>query len=159
MFIVDPIKKENATGELKVVLLAIERKMGFIPPHFELFAGIDLEGMKVFLQENIRLMEHERIDRNLLPYLRLEIARRECRNYCIHFNEKMLEQLQHPELDDKQKTMLKTVQKAVYESQSFSAKDIAALEELGFTHKDFFDLFSYATSFMGKSKMIEAYVK
>jgi hypothetical protein len=159
MFIIDPIKKEDATGKLKTLLMMVEKKLGFIPPHFELFASIDLEGMQAFLKENLALMNHERIDRNLLPYLRLEIANKECRNYCTVFNTNMLERMQHPELDAKQKALMAAVLKAIYDSKTFGAKDIAALEALGFEHKDFFLLLEYATGFMGKSKIIEAYLK
>lgn len=159
MFIIDPIKIEEADGALKIVLTKIERRLGYIPPHFELFASIDLEGMKAFLDENMFFLTHERIDANLMPYLRLEIANRECRNYCINFNEKMLEQMQHPELDEKQKTLLATILKALYEHKAFNADDIAALEALGFEHKDFFRLLRYSANFIGLSKLIEAYLK
>jgi len=46
MFIVDVIKKEDARGELKLLYKMIERSLGFVPPHFELFATIDIEAMK-----------------------------------------------------------------------------------------------------------------
>ncbi len=155
MFIIQP----EQSDEVKALLVAIKRKMGFVPPHFELFAAIDIEKMKNFLEENLFFLEHERINAHLMPYLRLEIAQRECRDYCINFNTAMLERLQYPQLSEKQNAMLSAVLKAMYESKAFGADDIAALEALGFTHKDFFDLLSYATNFMGKSKMIEAYLK
>jgi hypothetical protein len=159
MFIIDPIKKEDATGNLKAFLIKLERHMGFIPPHFELFATIDLEGIMAFSQENLFFLNHARIDANLMPYLRLEIAQRECRNYCINFNTVMLDQLGRPQLDAKQTSLKAAVLKAIYESQAFNADDIASLEALGFEHKDFFRLLNYATGFIGKSKMIEAYLK
>lgn len=159
MFIIDPITKEDAGTELKVVLLQIERKMGFIPPHFALFASIDLEGMEAFLLENMFFMTHERIDADLMPYLRLEIAKKECRNYCIAFNEKLLDRMQHPQLDEKQTALQSAILKAIYDGKAFNADDIAVLEAIGFEHIDFFRLLRYCTNFIGLSRMIETYLK
>ena len=164
MFIIEPIKKEDATGELKLLYRMIEKTLGFVPPHFELFATIDLEAMKEFLEYNRYMMTHEKIDLNLLPYLRLEIAQKECRTYCIDFNTHMLnemgvEDFSNPELDDKQLLLMQKVLKAIYESSAFNKTDIDELKALGFVHKDFYDLLTYATNFMAKSKMIEVYLK
>ena len=52
MFIIDVIKKEDAKGELKLLYSMIERSFGFVPPHFELFATIDMEAMKEFAVYN-----------------------------------------------------------------------------------------------------------
>ena len=151
----------------------IENSLGFVPPHFELFATLDLKAMVEFVQYNQYIMTHKRIDKNLLPYLRLYIANKECRNYCINFNAKMLQQMQIDEkiinnieqeienipFESTQKTLLLKVLKAIYEANKFSKEDLNELSELGFSDKDFFDLLSYATNFMGKSKMIEVYLK
>jgi len=162
MFIVEPIKKEEAQGELKEFYTTVENMMGIIPPHFQLYASIDIKGMKEFLNYNIKMMNHKAIDANLLPYLRLEIAKRECRNYCINFNTQILkakgvEDLDHPDLDAKQIALMNKVLKGIYKSSEFTKNDISELEALGFEHKDFFDLLNYSTNFMAKSKTIEVY--
>ena len=59
----------------------IKRSLGFVPPHFELFATLDLEAMKEFLANSHYMMHHQKIDKNLLPYMRLYIAKKECRSY------------------------------------------------------------------------------
>lgn len=173
MFIIEPIKKEQATGELKLLYRMIERSLGFIPPHFELFATIDMKAMVEFVEYNQYISSHENIDKNILPFLRLYIANRECRNYCVNFNSVMLQQMQTDEkiinnieeeianipFEEAQKTLLLKVLKAIYEADRFSEEDLKELSELGFSDKDFFDLLSYATNFMGKSKMIEVYLK
>ena len=164
MFIMEPIKKEEQDTELKLLYRMIKKSMGFIPPHFELFASIDIEAMKEFLEYNMKMLEHKAIDADLLPYLRLEIATRECRNYCINFNTELLKQrgvkdFKNPAIDAKQIALMQKVLKAIYASSDFTKEDIAELESLGFVHKDFFDLLSYATNFMAKSKMIEVYTK
>ncbi|MDF1883960.1 hypothetical protein JHD49_08425 [Sulfurimonas sp. SAG-AH-194-C21] len=161
MFIIDVIKKEDATGELKVLYKMIERSLGFVPLHFELFATIDIEAMKEFAAYNQKVLTHKTIDKNLLPYLRLEISKRECRNYCLAFNTKIVQNMQNENktYDDKQQILLDKVLKAIYETESFTQVDIAELDSVGFSNKDYFDLLSYATNFMAKSKMIEVYTK
>lgn len=173
MFIIEPIKKEDTTGELKLLYRMIEKSLGFIPPHFELFATIDIESMKEFVQYNQYLMNHKIIDKNLLPYLRLYIANKECRTYCVDFNTAMLlkmevdknlinnleNEIQNIDFGKNQKILLLKVIKALYDSKEFGKGDLQELYSLGFSDKDFFDLLSYATNFMAKSKMIEVYLK
>ncbi len=173
MFIIQPIKKEDATGELKLLYRMIERSLGFVPPHFELFATIDLKAMKEFAEYNRYMMTHEKINSDLLPYMRLYIANKECRNYCTNFNTSLLlkigadeklvnnivDEIQNIPFEDKQKTLLIKVLKALYKAENFNEDDLKELYALGFSDKDFFDLLSYASNFMSKSKMIEVYLK
>jgi len=173
MFIVEPIKKADAKGELKLLYRMIEKSLGFIPPHFELFATIDLESMKKFVASNQYMMTHPKINKDLLPYLRLYIANIECRNYCVSFNTAMLEkmgakkefvenisdEIQNVDFAKEQKTLLLKVIKAVYKSNEFCQEDLEELYALGFSDKDFYDLLSYSTNFMSNSKMIEVYLK
>lgn len=158
MFIIESIKKEEATGELKLLYKMLERSLGFVPPHFELFATIDIESMKEFLTHNQKMLTHPVIDKNLLPHLRLAIAQKECRTYCISFNTKMLEAGEY-EIDAKQKLLMNKVLKSLNETENFTQKDLQELKESGFSDKDFFDLLNYASNFMAKSKMIEIYLK
>jgi len=162
MFIIDVIKKEEAKGELKLLYKMIAKSLGFVPAHFELFATIDVEAMQEFVLYNQKILSHERIDKNLLPYLRLEIASRECRNYCVAFNTQMIAKLEKNGVvqhSQEQKLLLQKVLKGIYETELFDAEDLQELEAEGFTPKDYFDLLSYATNFMAKSKMIEVYTK
>jgi len=158
MFIIDVIKKEDAQGELKLVYKMIERSLGFVPAHFELFATIDIEAMKEFAAYNQKILTHESIDKKLLPFLRLEIAKRECREYCIAFNTAMIKS-QDEGYDVEQKILLEKVLKAIYYAKKFASDDLQELRKHGFSNKDFFDLLSYATNFMAKSKLIEVYTK
>jgi len=158
MFIVDVIKKEDAKGELKLLYRMIEHSLGFVPPHFELFATIDIEAMKEFASYNQKMAIHKNIDKNLLPHLRLEIARRECRGYCMAFNTNILQNSTY-EIDEKQELLMSKVLKSLYETETFNEDDLEELLVEGFCNKDFFDLLNYATNFMAKSKMIEVYLK
>jgi hypothetical protein len=172
MFIIEPIKKEDATGKLKLLYQMIEKHLGFIPPHFELMATIDIQAMKNFLDYNTYIMTHEKIDRNLMPFLRLYLAQKECRRYCIRFNTEMLQKMDVDEamindlenhlddipLESTQKILLKKVIKAIYHPDEFDKKDLEVLYDAGFNNKDFYDILDYATGFMGKSKIIETYL-
>ena len=151
----------------------IEKSLGFIPPHFELFATIDLKALKEFVEYNHYMMMHPKIDSNMLPYLRLYIANTECRTYCTNFNTKMLlsrgadenvihnitENIDKVPLAAEQVILLQKVLKAIYEADAFNKEDLEDLYKLDFTDKDFFDLLSYASDFMSKSRMIEAYLE
>lgn len=173
MFIIKPIKKEEATGELKLLYRMIEKQLGFIPPHFEMMATIDIESMKEFLNYNIAMMTHEKINKALMPFLRLYIAEKECRSYCTTFNRELLlkqgitqniinnfhEDLELIPLDESQILLLNKVFKAIYHSKEFNKTDLEELYALDFSNKDFFDILGYATGFMGKSKMIEVYIQ
>ena len=158
MFIIPVVKKEEAEGELKLLYRMIERSLGFVPPHFELFASIDIEAMKEFAAYNQKMAKHPTIDKNLLPHLRLAIAQKECRNYCVAFNTNML-QTGEFRIDEKQRVLMKKVIQSLNETQLFGEDDLEELGRVGFSDKDFFDLLNYLTSFIAKSKMIEVYLK
>lgn len=158
MFIIEPIKKEDATGELKVLYKMIERSLGFVPAHFELFASLDIEAMKEFATYNQKMATHKNIDKNLLPHLRLAIAKKECRTYCVAFNRAIVEK-EELDVDEKQKLLMQKVLKSLYETEKFSTSDLVELREVGFSDKDFLDILSYVTSFIAKSKMIEVFLK
>ena len=158
MFILERTRQEDAKGELKLLYKMIEKSLGFVPSHFELFATIDIESMKEFILYNQKMSTHKKIDKNLLPILRLEIARRECREYCVAFNTDIVEK-NNTKLDIKQELLMKKVLKAIYETQEFCKDDLVELYKVGFEDKDYFDLLSYSTNFMAKSKLIEIYTK
>ena len=172
MFIVKPIRKEEATGELKLLYRMIEKNLGLIPPHFELFGTIDLNALKEFVEYNRYFITHKNIDHNLLPFMRLYIAQSECRNYCIDFNTKLLsksgidknllnnilDEIKNIPFDIRQKTLALKVLHALYHPEVFNSNDLQELYDLDFNDKDFFDLLSYCSNFIAKSKMIEVYL-
>jgi len=172
MFIVEPIKQDEATGELKILYNKIQKTLGFVPPHFELFATIDAKSLMNFIEYNLYFKKHPNIDETLLPYLRLCIAQKECRKYCINFNTKILEEtslekdilinicanIEKLPFDEKQRLLFTKVIYAIYNADAFTHNDLQELYDAGFSDKDFYELLSYATEFMAKSKMIEVYL-
>ncbi len=173
MFIIKSIKAEDATGELKLLYRKIQKTLGFVPPHFELFATIDAGSLKEFVEYNLYFAKHPKIDADILPFLRLYIAQRECRQYCINFNTNLLiangadkqitndiySNIQNLPFDMQQKLLLSKVLYAIYNADKFCSNDLQELYDTGFSDKDFYELLSYATNFMAKSKMIEVYMK
>ena len=173
MFIVEPIKVKDATGELKLLYKKIEKTLGFVPPHFEVFATIDIESLKDFIEYNLYFSKHPKIDAKILPFLRLCIAQKECRKYCINFNTKLLMKngvnkqilaniclnIDNLPFDVEQKLLLSKVIYAIYNMNKFGKNDLQELYDVNFKDKDFYELLSYATNFMAKSKMIEVYIK
>ncbi len=173
MFIVKPIKAKDANGELKLLYKKIEKTLGFIPPHFEVFATIDIESLKDFIEYNLYFAKHQKIDAGILPFLRLHIAQKECRKYCVNFNTELLiaNRFDKQLLSDvslninklpfnvDQKLLLSKVIYAIYNADIFSKDDLEELYDVNFSDKDFYELLSYATNYMAKSKMIEVYMK
>ncbi len=173
MFIIKPIKVEDATGELKLLYKKIQKTLGFVPPHFELFATIDMQSLKEFIEYNLYFSKHPNIDADILPFLRLCIAQKECRKYCMGFNTKILttngvnkeilndicSNINKLPFNIEQKLLLSKVIYAIYNADKFCKDDLQELYSANFTDKDFYELLSYATNFMAKSKMIEVYIK
>jgi hypothetical protein len=171
MFIIKTISKEEATGEVKEIYEQMEAKLGFIPPHTNLFATLDIKGLKDFFALNMKLQNHERIDANILPFIRLYISQYECRNYCKMFNTKLLlaqkvkkdiikninNGFDDIPLEENQKLMASKIMKALYEK--FDKNDIDELQANGFTQDDFYLILNYATIFMAKSKVIDIYLE
>ena len=171
MFIVKPIKQQEARGELKLLYKKIEKSLGFVPPHFELFATIDAKSLMEFIEYNLHFKNHPNIDEVLLPYLRLCIAQKECRKYCINLNTKMLEErvdkailldicanIEKLPFDAREKLLFSKVIYAIYNADAFGRDDLEELYNVGFSDKDVYELLSYATEFMAKSRMIEVYM-
>ena len=173
MFIIKPISVDKATGELKLLYKKIQKILGFIPPHFELFATLDPKSLDEFVEHNLYFAKHPNIDAGLLPFLRLCIAQKECRSYCINFNTRMLlsngvdkellsdicNNIEKLPFESKQILLLSKVLYGIYNAQSFGEKDLKELYDVGFSDKDFYELLGYATNFIAKSKMIEIYTK
>ena len=173
MFIIKPVKVEDATGELKLLYTKIQKTLGFVPPHFELFATIDMQSLKDFVKYNLYFAKHPKIDKDILPFLRLCIAQKECRKYCVGFNTRMLisngvnkeilndicSNINELPFNIEQKLLLSKVIYAIYNADKFCSDDLKELYSANFTDKDFYELLSYATNFMAKSKMTEVYMK
>ncbi|MDY0195362.1 MAG: hypothetical protein WC253_00390 [Sulfurovaceae bacterium] len=170
MFIIKPITKEEATGELKTIYKIIKKKLGFVPPHFELLGTLDISKLKDFLQYNEYMTNHPKIDADILPILRLYIATKECRSYCIGLNTKLLlakgidvkninDNLSSIVFKDNQKLLLDKTIKAIYDTENFGADDLGELYKADFSDKDFFDILGYTINFMSNSKIIEVYLR
>ena len=173
MFIIKTIPLKEAKGELRLLYRKIEKVLGFVPPHFELFATLDPKSLSEFVEHNLYFAKHPNIDAQLLPFLRLCIAQKECRSYCVNFNTKMLlengiekeflsdicNNIEKLPFEPKQILLFLKVLYAVENPQEFGEKDLKELHDLGLSDKDFYELLGYATNFMAKSKMIEIYLK
>ena len=172
MFIVEPIKQQKARGELKLLYKKTQKSLGFVPPHFELFATIDAKSLMEFIEYNLHFKNHPNIDESLLPYLRLCIAQKEGRAYCINFNTKILEEtavdkdilidiyanIEKLPFNEKQRSLFSKVIYAIYNADAFTHNDLQELYDVGFSDRDFYELLNYGTNFMAKSKMIEVYL-
>ncbi len=170
MFIIEPQGHECAPKELRGVYKMIQKELGFVPPHLELFATIDKAALIEFIAYQQSMIHHPAIDAALLPFLRLYIAHKEQRTYCQVFNAKLLRSknisetlianinIEEIPVAKKQRILAQEVVTALYDTSVFTVENITKLEALGFSHNDFFDLLSYCCNFISKSKMIEIYL-
>ncbi len=173
MFIIEPESHQNATGALRVVYKKIEKMLGWVPPHFELFATLDSDAFQEYILYQQSLMQHPTIDAVLFPFIRLYIAQKEHRTYCMTFNtnllrsqgidaallENIVENFVYLPVAKEQRMLAQAVLMALYDTPKFTRDHIVELEALGFSHHDFFDLLMYCSNFMSKSKIIEVYLK
>lgn len=124
------------------------------------------------MEYNLSFIKHPKINADLLPFLRLYIAQKESKHYCIKFNTNILQlkgidkvlledidsNIEEFPFDIEQKLLFSKVIYAIYNADSFRSDDLQELYDVGFSDKDFFELVNYATDFMAKSKMIEIYL-
>ena len=173
MFITKTISPQEATGEIKILYRKTERVLGFVPPHFELFATLDPKSLSDFVEHNLYFVKHPHIDAAILPVLRLCLAQKECRNYCVDFNTKLLHangiekslledicnNLDKLPFEKKQILLLSKVIAALEYPDRFDSDDLQELYDAGFNNKDFYELLEYGANFAAKSKMIEVYLQ
>jgi hypothetical protein len=169
MFIQSPI----LTREMNVMLRGIKMKLGSIPPHWELYAGINPVRFKMFMEEINYLSNHPTIDPAFFTFERFFIATQHGFGYCRRFNRDYLLKLDFaaeeiaavaddPEkipLDNRHKTLFVTAIRAMDDPQSFTAQSIETLHTLGWSDADIFDAIDHAAFLFKFHKILEAYLE
>ena len=169
MFIIE----SNLNQEMKILLRGIKQKMGKVPPHWELFAGINPTRFKMFLEEINYLMSHPHINHDFFTLLRYAIATDNGFEYCIHFNKAHLlakgyteEQIVAMEgadkslpLDERHQALFDAVMKAVYTPETFTVEVIDALKVLDWSDADVLDAVDHGAFLFRFAKVIKAYSK
>jgi len=169
MFMIEP----NPNKEMKILLRGIKRKLGHVPPHFELYATINPTRFKMFIEEISYLSTHVQINPDFFTLLRFTVASDNGFEYCIKLNQAILlakgytlEQLQLLEgtqkmlpLDERHQALFDAVMVALYTPESFTVASINALKILDWTDADIFDAVDHGAFLFRFSKVLKAYSK
>jgi len=169
MFLIEP----NPNKEMKILLRGIRKKVGKVPPHWELFATINPTRFKMFLEEINYLTSHPHIHHDFFALLRYTIAIDNGFKYCINFNRAFLlakgytlEQLHAVEgenkslpLDERHQALFDAVLRAIYEPDTFTLEVINALKILDWNDADIFDAVDHGAFLFRFSKVLKAYSK
>ncbi len=169
MFIVET----KPAPETEKLLKKVERFVGSVPPHFELFATLNPKRFEMFLNEILYLSMHKTINPDFFAFIRFYIASKENFSYCYTFNTALLlkkeytqEQINKFEknrenlpLDKKYLALFKMALKALENPDSFTLKDINAVKILGWSDADVYDAIDHGAFLYKFSKILKAYKK
>ena len=156
--------KSNPNQEMQVVLRRIKQKLGFVPPHFELYATINPQRFMMFLEEINYISNHKNIDPDFFIFLRYHIAKKYNFTYCYKFNEEMLKakgyvDFEQLPLDEKHQKLFDVVMKSMDKPEDFSNSEIESLKDLGWSDADIFDALDHGAFLFKFSKILRAYGK
>lgn len=170
MAFIQTMNSENAEGKVKEIYDRFMNKVGMVPRPFELLsASPELMG----IQEQILgyFMGHPRLGFPLLSHIRYMVAVSLNYSYCTELNKKFLKMqgledsdvlnlTDDPEktlLEEKDKSMLLFVLKAVKDPSSVEQKDISALQDQGWEDQDIFDALYHGISMVNHSMLMKAF--
>lgn len=166
MFIVNP----QPNREMEVLLKSIKRKIGNIPPHWEIYASINPTRFKMFLEEINYLTNHPNIHPDFFALLRYYVTTQSDFTYCYNFNQALLiskgyalDVLKSFEtsailpLDEKHQELFSAVLIALDEPENFTSEKISELKTLGWSDADIFDAVDHGAFLFKFSKVLKAY--
>jgi len=173
MFIVDTQLSENLPKKLSVMLKVLKKTFGDIPPHFKLLAALSPERVENTLEHLIGLMQHQTINPDLFPCIRLHVAAQEGYEYCINFNSSLLRSKGYDDeiidrvqnnissvpFDNKVKRLAEKSIKAIYSPSAFNKNDLAELYSLGWNDSEIYDVIDHAGFLLKNGRIIKAYLE
>ncbi len=167
------IQSPSLTREMQVMLRGIKMKLGSVPPHWNLFAGINPVRFKMFMKEINYLRDHKTISPEFFAFLRFAVANQNGFEYCKHFNREYLMALGHTSdqidavaldpgnlpLDERHRILFTDAIRAVSRPQSFTSREIKHLHALEWSDGDIFDAIDHAAFLFKFHKILEAYLE
>ena len=169
MFIIDP----ELNTEMKVMLRAIKIKLGKVPPHWKLYAGINPIRFKMFMDEINYLSSHKRINPDFFTFLRYATACKHGFGYCEKFNHDYLISLGYTPkqleavavsadalpLDERHRALFVEALATMDDPARFGKDAIAKLSDFGWSDADIFDALDHASFLFKFHKILEAYLR
>jgi len=164
------ITNKKLTAEGKVLIRVIKSKMGFVPPHFELFAKLNPKRLKMYLVELEYISNHPNIDADFFTFIRFTIASREGFSYCINLNTKILESRGYSKehlrkvvqnlklpLDSAHQALFSSTIEAMVKPDKFNKESIEKLENLNWSSEDIWDALDHGAFLYKYYKILRAY--
>ncbi len=171
MTIIKTQTAETATGIVKEVYGAIQKRIPFIPKPLQLMSASPalLAG---YAKDLDHYLEHATLSPLLLAHIRLLVAMNIDYPYCIDLNTDMLKMLGElsseqiaatrkdpgqAQLPDKDKALLLFTLKAVSEPEEVNQADIDNLRGLGWEDSDIFDAVNHGTTMVSTGILFSAF--
>lgn len=162
----------NPNREMQIILKGVKRKLGEVPPHWELFATISPTRFKMFLDEINYLTTHPNINPDFFAFIRFYIAAQNGFGYCEKFNEALLlsrgytsealhslKTTKKLPLDEEYQALFNATMSAVEAPENFSVETIEELKNIGWSDADIYDAVDHGAFLFKFSKILRAYSK
>jgi uncharacterized peroxidase-related enzyme len=171
MAIIKTVLPEDATGEVAEIYKQAKNAIGFIPNSFILLSANPLI-LRQQWEYIGSMFQHKTINNELTAAIRMLVSQTTGCDYCIDMNAGMLikkfswtiEQVKaardnylNSPFQDKDKALLGLVLKAVKNSNSVNAEDIASVRKHGWSDGDIFDVVTYGAKMVSTDILINTF--
>ncbi|HHD81755.1 MAG TPA: hypothetical protein ENK94_01015 [Campylobacterales bacterium] len=161
---------KDAKGDVKAVYDEITKAWGFVPIVLKQYS-LNPKILRIQWELYKELGENKNFDPKMLTMMRMLLGEAQDCTYCLGLNKGMLLNMfkvpmdevvalskdpNTAKLDEKQKTMLLFILKAVKTPHDTNAKDIEGLKKLGWSDKDIFEGVKSGTNVIAATLLIDA---
>jgi alkylhydroperoxidase family enzyme len=170
MAIINTVKPEEATGEIKEIYDALQKTIGMIPAPMQL-ASASPYIMKTMYQSIGYYSQHPGLSFGVLSTIRYLVAQSLDYAFCTHFNKNFLklqgmtdkdidaiveDPLKAP-LEDRERTLVAFVVKAIKTPEDVDAEDMDNLRRQGWKDSDIMDALAHGANMVGASILMKAF--
>ncbi len=153
MAIINTATNETAQGEVRAIYDELIERLSFIPKPVQVMSASPELFTKYWAMIK-RLINHPRLSRSLMAYLRLGVALTTDYPYCVELNTQGLQHLEGltPEqlaafradpsaadLPPAEQELVRFVVRSIKEPEEITADDVQRLRDLGWSDPDIFD--------------------
>jgi uncharacterized peroxidase-related enzyme len=164
------VDTKDAKDDVKAVYDEITKAWGFVPIVIKQYS-LNPKMLRTQWELYKELGNNKNFDPKMLTMMRMLLGEAQDCTYCLGLNKSMLlnmfkvpmdeltalsKDANTAKLDEKQKTMLLFILKAVKTPHDTNAKDISALKKLGWTEKDIFEGVKSGTNVIAATLFIDA---
>jgi alkylhydroperoxidase family enzyme len=170
MALIQTIEPEKAEGKVKEIYDFMQENAGVVPAPLQL-ASASPWLLDVYWHSIQHFSQHPNLGFGLLSSIRYLVAQQYDYAFCIDFNRKMLnmqglseddidkmekDPLEAP-LDDKDRSMVAFVMKAIKAPNAVEKQDVDQLHDLGWADIDIMDAMVHAINMIGSSILMKTF--